>query len=83
MRVQQQVNLVDMPFNKQAEITSVSNQSTELLELLKHKNIYIGTKLEVKKKFGFDNSYELKIKNMQPITISEQLAKALFVKPVP
>ena len=52
-------------------------------EFKKIKNIYIGTKLEVKKKFGFDNSYELKVKNMQPITISEQLAKALFVKPAP
>jgi DtxR family Mn-dependent transcriptional regulator len=83
MRTQQQINLVNMPFNKQAEVTSVGNQSTELLELLKHKNIHIGTKLEVKKKFGFDNSYEVKIKNMQPITISEQLAKSLFVKPAP
>ena len=83
MRAQQQIKLIDMPFNKQAEVTSVGNQSTELLELLKHKNIHIGTRLEVKKKFGFDNSYELKVKNMQPITISEQLAKALFVKPAP
>jgi DtxR family transcriptional regulator, Mn-dependent transcriptional regulator len=82
MRVQQQINLVDMPFNKQAEVTSVGNQSTELLELLKHKSIHIGTRLEVKKKFDFDNSIEVKIKNMQPITISAQLAKALFVKPV-
>jgi DtxR family transcriptional regulator, Mn-dependent transcriptional regulator len=53
-----------------------------LLELLKHKNIHIGTRLEVKKKFDFDNSIEVKVKNMQPVTISEQLAKALFVKPV-
>lgn len=82
MRVQQQVNLVNMPFNKQAEVTSVGDQSTELLELLKHKNIHIGTRLEIKKKFDFDNSIEVKIKNMQPVTISEQLAKALFVKPV-
>jgi len=82
MSIQQQINLVDMPFNKQAEVTLVGKQSTELLELLKHKNIHIGTKLEVKKKFGFDNSYEVKVKNMQSITISEQLAKALFVKPI-
>ncbi len=82
MRLQQQINLVNMPFNKQAEVTSVGDQSTELLELLKHKNIHIGTRLEVKKKFGFDKSVEVKIKNMAPVTISEQLAKALFVKPV-
>jgi DtxR family Mn-dependent transcriptional regulator len=82
MRVMQQINLVDMPFNRQAEVTSVGDQSTELLELLKHKNIHIGTRLEVKRKFGFDNSVEVKIRNTQPVTISEHLAKALFVKPV-
>jgi DtxR family transcriptional regulator, Mn-dependent transcriptional regulator len=82
MSVQHEVNLIDLPFNKQAEITSVRNQSTELLELLKHKNINLGTKLEVKKKFDFDNSIEVKMKNISPITISEQLAKALFVKVV-
>ena len=82
MRVQQQINLVNMSFNKQAEVTSVGNQSTDLLELLKHKNIHIGTRLEVKKKYDFDKSIEVKVKNMQPVTISEQLAKALFVKPV-
>jgi DtxR family Mn-dependent transcriptional regulator len=80
MSVQHEMNLIDLPFNKQAEVTSVRNQSTELLELLKHKNINIGTKLEVKKKFDFDNSIEVKMKNVSPVTISEQLAKALFVR---
>jgi DtxR family Mn-dependent transcriptional regulator len=82
MSMQQQIKLVDLPFNKQAEVTSVGDQSTGLLELLKHKNIHIGTRLEIKKKFDFDNSIEVKVKNMQPVTISEQLAKALFVRPV-
>jgi len=36
--------------------------------------------LEVKRKFGFDHSIEVKIKNQQPFTISQQLAQALFVK---
>jgi len=80
MSVQHEMNLIDLPFNKQAEVTSVRNQSTELLELLKHKNINIGTKLEVKRKFDFDNSIEVKMKNFSPVTISEQLAKALFVR---
>jgi DtxR family Mn-dependent transcriptional regulator len=80
MVVLHELNLIDLPFNKQAEVTSVRNQSTELLELLKHKNINIGTKLEIKRKFDFDNSIEVKMKNFSPVTISEQLAKALFVK---
>lgn len=82
MSLQQQVNLLSIEFNTPAEVTSVGNQSTELLEVLKHKNIHIGTLLEVKKKFSFDNSLELKIKNQPAVTISEQLARSLFVKPV-
>jgi len=82
MSIQHEVNLINLPFNKQAEVTSVRSQSTELLELLKHKNINIGTKLEVKKKFDFDNSIEVRMKNLSPVTISEQLAKALFVRVV-
>ena len=82
MSLQQQVNLLSVEFNTLAEVTSVVNQSTELLEVLKHKNIHIGTVLEVKKKFSFDNSLELKLKNQPAVTISEQLARSLFVKPM-
>jgi len=80
MSQQQQVNLASLEFNRPAEVSSVGNQSTELLELLKHKNIHIGTILEIKKRFGFDNSVEIKVKNQPAITISEQLARSLFVK---
>lgn len=82
MAVQQQVNLIDLPINKVAEVTAVGSQSTELLELLKHKHIGIGTRLEIKKKFSFDNSIEIKIRNQNAFTISQQLAQALFVKTV-
>jgi DtxR family Mn-dependent transcriptional regulator len=57
-----------------------------MLELLQHKKISIGTRLEVKKKFGFDHSIEIKLKQSkrtslgQPaFLISEQLAKNIFV----
>ena len=80
MSQQQQVNLASLEFNRPAEVSSVGNQSTELLELLKHKNIHIGTILEIKKRFGFDNSVLIKVKNQPAITISEQLARSLFVK---
>lgn len=82
MAVQQQINLIDLPVNKVAEVTAVGSQSTELLELLKHKHIGIGTRLEIKKKFSFDNSIEIKIRNQNAFTISQQLAQALFVKSV-
>ncbi len=82
MAAQPQINLTDLPVNQLAAVSSVGIQSTELLELLKHKNIAIGTKLEVKKKFAFDNSLEIKIKGQNAFTISQQLAQALFVKMV-
>jgi DtxR family Mn-dependent transcriptional regulator len=77
-----QINLTELELNHVAEVSAVGNQSTELLELLRHKNIGIGTKLEVKKKFDFDNSIEIKIKKLPAFTISRQLAQSLFVKPL-
>jgi DtxR family Mn-dependent transcriptional regulator len=75
-----QVCLTDLPLNKPATVSHVSDQSTEILELLKHKSIGIGTRLEVKKKFDFDNSMEIKSGRLPVLTISEQLAKNIFVK---
>jgi DtxR family transcriptional regulator, Mn-dependent transcriptional regulator len=72
------VPLLILPKNKQAVVCQVTNQSAEMLELLKHKNIGIGTKLEIKKHFPFDQSLEIRIKT-KTVTISEQLAKNIFV----
>ncbi|HEY1022733.1 MAG TPA: metal-dependent transcriptional regulator [Flavisolibacter sp.] len=70
--------LLLLPKNKSGVVCHVTNQSADMLELLKHKEIGIGTRLEVKKLFPFDQSLEIKIKR-QTITISEQLAKNIFV----
>ncbi|RYY00672.1 MAG: metal-dependent transcriptional regulator, partial [Gammaproteobacteria bacterium] len=78
MAARNNLPLVELPKNKQAEVCQVTNQSAEMLELLKHKNIGIGTRVEVKKHFPFDQSLELKIKT-KTVTISEQLAKNIFV----
>ena len=72
------VALFELPFNQPAEVRQVTNQSKEMLEILEHKHIGIGTKIEVKKHFHFDRSIEMKIKNTT-VTISEQLAKNIFV----
>ncbi len=82
MAPQKQVNLIDLGVNETAEIVSVGSQSTELLELLTHKNLSIGTVLEIKKRFSFDHSIEIKIKGQSPFIISQQLAQALFVKKI-
>lgn len=80
MPVNRQINLQDLALNKSAVISNIGDQSPEIMELLNHMSIKIGTKLEVKKKFSFDKSMEIKIRNQSPFTISEHLAKNLFVK---
>jgi len=75
-----QVCLIDLPLNKAAIVCYVSDQSTEMLELLSHKKIGIGTRLEIKKKFSFDQSLEIKVRQQSATTISGDLAKNIFVK---
>ncbi|MGN6402387.1 MAG: metal-dependent transcriptional regulator [Flavisolibacter sp.] len=78
IRSVKKIPLDQLPLQQQAAVCQVTNQSAEMLELLQHKNIGIGTKIEVKKYFDFDASLELKVKNTI-ITVSEQLAKNIFV----
>ena len=75
-----QVSLLDLPLQKPAVVSHVSDQSSEILELLKHKDIGIGTRLEIEKKFDFDHSLEVKAGRLPVFNISEQLAKNIFVK---
>lgn len=75
-----QFNLIDVKSKTLVEVCSVGSQSAELLELLRHKNIGIGTELQIVRKFEFDHSVEISVKNKPTITISQQLAQALFVK---
>ncbi len=75
-----QVCLSDLPLNTTAIVCYVSDQSSAMLELLSHKKIGIGTKLEVKKKFSFDQSLEIKLRQQAATNISGDLAKNIFVK---
>ncbi len=82
LALQQHEPLSGISEHKLVEITAVGSQSSELLEVLKHKGLQMGTRIEVKKIFEFDGSIELKIKNQPVVTISRDLAAVLFVKPV-
>jgi DtxR family transcriptional regulator, Mn-dependent transcriptional regulator len=75
----QQLAVSDLPVNSTGTVNGISDQSQDMLELLKHKNIQIGTRLEIKKKFEVDGSIEIKIRNQQPVTISDHVAKNLLV----
>jgi DtxR family Mn-dependent transcriptional regulator len=77
--LKKQVSLTEMKINVAGTISNITDQSAEMLELLRHKGLSLGTKVEVKKRFSFDNSLELKLKNQPSITVSENVAKNVFV----
>ncbi len=76
----EKICLTQLTVGASAMVSNVTDQSAQVLELLEHRGIGIGTKLQLKKKFDFDNSMEIKIGKEQPFNISEQLAKNIFVK---
>ncbi len=82
INIQQQLPLSSLPLNKQAIITAVQDQSSELLSFLSSLKIVIGTRLEIKRRLAFDNSLEIKCRNRQPVNISEQVANAIQVNPL-
>ncbi len=73
------LNLLNIPLNKPARVSGIASQTTAMRELLQHSRIRIGTRVEVRKKFPFDNSLELKIRNQPAVMISEQAAKNILV----
>jgi DtxR family transcriptional regulator, Mn-dependent transcriptional regulator len=77
-----QIHLHQLKENVPAIVTAVGDQNSNLLEMLRLKKIIIGTKLEIKKRFEFDDSVEIKIRNQPLTTLSNQLAKNIFVKPI-
>jgi hypothetical protein len=58
----------------------VGSQSADMLALLRHKNIELGSSILVEQIFPFDDSIEVKINNKILVNISAKLAQHLFVK---
>ena len=75
-----QLNLTALPLNKTVTISSVANQSPQMLEMLKHYFISIGTLIKVLKRFEFDGSLEIKVLKQPACIISELIAKNIFVR---
>jgi DtxR family Mn-dependent transcriptional regulator len=77
-----QQSLSESPFKKNVTVSSVSNQTEQMLDMLRHYNIALGTQLMVIKKFEFDGSLEIKVLKQNACIISEQVAKNVFVHDV-
>jgi DtxR family Mn-dependent transcriptional regulator len=82
MQVSRHLPLDECPLLTFAIVSHVTNQSNQMLEILGHHRIAIGTKLEVRRKFHYDHSLEIRIRNQPAIVISEQVARNIHVKPV-
>ena len=80
MEMLKQINLPQLPIGQTARICAVGSQHTELLEMLRKKNLQIGTDIKITQRYNFDNSVEVTINHEAPQSISGQLAKQLFVK---
>jgi DtxR family Mn-dependent transcriptional regulator len=74
-----QQNLVTVPLNKTVVVSSVTNQSPQMLEMLRHYAIAIGTSIKVLQRFEFDGSLEIKVLKHSACIISEQVGKNIFV----
>jgi len=73
-----QINLAALPLKKTVSVSSVKNQSPEMLDMLNHFQIGIGTKLKVNKRFEFDGSIEIKIDKQPATIVSKQVAQNVF-----
>ncbi len=78
IKIIKQESLADLPARKIATVSSVKNQSTEMLDLLNHFRIGIGTKIKINKRFDFDGSIEIKVEKLPAIIISKQVAQNVF-----
>ena len=79
IEMSKKICLTELAVQTPAAVASVSDQTSAILELLEHKKISIGTKLEIKRKFEFDHSMEVRIGRQPAFTISRELAENIFV----
>lgn len=74
-----QLSLSTAPVARSLTVSSVTNQTPQMLEMLKHYQINIGTQLKVIRQFEFDHSIEIKVLKNTACILSEQVAKNVFV----
>jgi DtxR family Mn-dependent transcriptional regulator len=74
-----QIALKDLPIKQNAIVSSVSNQTIAMMEMLNHYNIGIGSQIKVLKSFDLDGSLEIKLARKPECIISGIVAQNIFV----
>ncbi len=74
-----QVALNDFSLKKNGIVSSVSSQTNEMMKMLNHYGIGIGSQIKVLKAFDFDDSLQVKISKQPAFVISSRFAQNIFV----
>lgn len=74
-----QIPLVQLAIKTPGIVSSVSNQTSEMMELLNHYGIKIGSSIKVIQAFEFDGSLRIKIDREPECIISGTAAQNIFV----
>jgi DtxR family Mn-dependent transcriptional regulator len=77
--VLKQMPLKDLPLKHNAIVSSVGNQTSEMMVMLNHYGIAIGSQIKVLKAFEFDGSLQIKIARKPECIISGMAAQNIFV----
>jgi DtxR family Mn-dependent transcriptional regulator len=77
--VLKQKPLKDLPLKHNAIVSSVGNQTQEMMVMLNHYGIAIGSQIKVLKAFEFDGSLQIKIARKPECIISGMAAQNIFV----
>jgi DtxR family Mn-dependent transcriptional regulator len=79
MPVLSQVSLDNFQLKKTGIVSSVGSQTQQMMDMLNHYGIHIGSQIKVLKAFAFDGSLQIKISKQAACIISEQAAQNIFV----
>ncbi len=79
MPVMNQIALKDLTLKKSGVVSSVSDQTPKMMEMLNHYGIKIGSSIKVMKSFEFDGSLLVKIGKRAECVISGIAAQNIFV----
>jgi DtxR family transcriptional regulator, Mn-dependent transcriptional regulator len=79
MPVVRQIALKELELNRTGKVSSVSNQSPQLMEMLNHYGIRIGSSIKVLQSFLFDGSLKVKIARQPDCMLSGLAAENIYV----
>jgi DtxR family Mn-dependent transcriptional regulator len=73
--------LTDAVSGEKVLFASVGLQTPELMDMLRHKNLSLGDRIEVLNKFDFDQSLDIIINDQQNVSLSYRLARYILITP--